>query len=361
MTKHREASRRQARSPHRRLRLEPLEKRTMLDAAWPGAVIHDSVGNIFTLDMDDALALEYAGTSDVVLFDMAFSPAPESKLYGITLPYGGFFSELVSFDIDLSGDTPVITTESIDTIHMGINNGIYANSLGFNAAGELFAAGYDVSGNNELFKIDPDTQGAVRVLDLDEHVSGGDLASDSDGNLYVTTLGDLLQVPPQQDSYNVIGQTVGTAGLIDDFFGLISGPEPLLYGFRSQGEVYLIDPADAEPTYVGLLADPDLYEVYGAATVFPPPTALGEVDFRELPGQIPTLGELWYRVEAAHDAILTVDLPTVAPGSTVDLSLYEFNGQGELVQLTTQDLGDLRLDYEDAVDGGVYYVQIEGV
>lgn len=339
----------------------------MLDAAWPGAVVHDSVGNIFTLDMDNALALEYAGTSDVVLYDMAFSPAPESKLYGITLPYGGFFSELVSFDIDLSGDTPVITTESIDTIHMGINNGIYANSLGFNAAGELFAAGYDVSGDNELFKIDPDTNGAQRVLDLGVHISSGDLTFDTDGNLYLTTSsGNLLQIPPGQNDINVVGQTLDPDGeeLIQDFFGLLTGPEPLMHGFRTDGTVYVIDTDNAETTLVGQM-DPDslegLNDVFGAATVFPPPTDLGEIDFRELPGQTPTLGELWYRVEAAHDAILTIDLPNVAPGSPVDLSLYEFNGQGELVQLSTQDLGDLRLDYEDAVDGGVYYVQIEGV
>jgi len=320
---------------------------------WSGTVLHDASGDLFTIDLDGGMALEYVGTTDLEMYDMAFSPLGE--LYGVNNPWWGS-SELYTFDVDFESSTPSVTTNFRGTITMGQGQGIYVNSAKFNGAGELLAAGADQSGENWLFKINPDTGGAQRVLALGVHQSAGDLAFDTFGNLYLTTKsGNLLRIPPGMDSYEVVGQTQYT-----DLFGLIYGPAPLMYGFREARGVYEIDPATGEATLVAQLTHPQLDYVNGAATVFPPPTNLGEVDFRELLNEEPVLGELWYRVEPTRDAVFTVDLANVAPGAEIELSLYEFDALGVLDQLPTQDLGDLRLDYEDTVPGAEYYVRIIG-
>ena len=319
--------------------------------AWPGTVIHDASGDLFTVDLDGGMAVAYVGTTDLEMFDMAFSPLGE--LYGVNNPWWGP-SELYTFEVDFG--TPSVTTNLRGTITMGQGQGIYVNSLAFNQAGELFAAGSDQQGRNYLFKVDPDTAGAERVLALDSYQSAGDLAFDSGGNLFLTTLsGELLRISPAMDSFAVVGQTQFL-----DFLGLTYGPAPLMYAFRQGRGVYQVNPADGVSTLVAQLAHPQLDLVYGAATVFPPPTDLGEVDFRDLPNQEPTLGELWYRVQPTRDAVLTVALPNVDPASQIALSLYQFDTLGELDQLPTQNLGNFRLDYESPVPGAEYFVKIEG-
>ncbi len=342
----------------RKLRIEPLEQRTLLSMdGWTGTVIHDASGNLFTVDLDNAMELHYVGNTDAVMFDMAFSP--QGKLYGVG-PSVFDHSLLYSFDVDFESPSPAITTEWVRTITMGQDRRVYVNSLKFHESGELYAAGYDDSDENYLFKIGlgGGGAGAQRVLSLEEYVSAGDLTFDTAGNLYLTTTytdttsGDLLRIPPGMNSFEVVGQTG-----FDDFYGLIYGPDPVMYGFREGKQVYRINPENAQTALVGQLDHAWLDWVNGAATVFRPPTDLGEVDFRELPDQEPVLGQLWYRVEATRSGILTIDVSNAEPGADVDLTLYRMVEPGVLDPLET---GELRLDYGHAAAGEEYFVKIEG-
>ena len=360
----RTASRRDRAS--RRLRVEPLEERTLLAVdPWPGTLIHDDWGDVFTLDIDGGMVLEYVATTQDVLSDMAFSP--EGELYGVNLPDWPYASVLYSFDSDFESDPPSIETDTTLAIATESDDSLYLNGLTFSPTGELFAIGSKVpsphSNPGFLFEIDPDTGAAEEILELTdlgvEYSSSGDLAFDSDGNLYVTTVsGNLLRIPPEQDSFEVVGDT----GLYY-LFGLTYGPAPLLYAFDYYEGAYRLDPATGEATEVAQLDHEWLDYINGAATVFPAPTDLGEVDFVELSDQATTLGEIWYRVEPTHDAILTVEVINVDPSSEIDLTLYEFADDGDLDSLVT---GQLRIDYEGtldfdpASDEREYFVQIEG-
>ncbi|HUT92292.1 MAG TPA: hypothetical protein VMY37_22550, partial [Thermoguttaceae bacterium] len=353
-------------SASRRLRLEPLEQRMLLAVApWPGTLIHDDEGDVFTVDLDGDMVLEYIDTTDEVMSDMAFSP--EGDLYGVTLPDWPYASDLYSFVSDFESETPSIETESVLAIATEAEEPLYLNGLTFSPAGELFAIGSKVpfphSNLGFLFQIDPDTGIAEEILELSgsgtDYSSSGDLAFDSDGNLYVTTVsGHLLRVSPEQDSFEVVGDT-GEFYL----YGLTYGPAPLLYGFTWGEDVYRLDPATGDSTWVAQLDHAWLDYVNGAATVFPAPTDLGEVDFRELSAQETMLGEIWYRVEPTHGAILTVEVTNVDPSAEIDLTLYEFDGGGDLDPLVT---GRLRVDYEGtldfdpATDEREYFVQIQG-
>ncbi|MHC4406704.1 MAG: NHL repeat-containing protein, partial [Planctomycetota bacterium] len=322
-------------------------------AGWAGSVIHDASGDLFTVDLDDGMELSYVGAADAVMLDMAFSPAGE--LYGVAGDYlgGSGPSGLYSFVVDFESPSPTIETNFLGHISLGEDRGITVNSLQFRDDGELYAAGFDDYGYYALFRIDPGTAGAERKLDLEGHESAGDLAFDYAGNAYLTTTwGDLLRIDPGMDSFDVVGPTDYW-----DFYGLLSGPSPLIYGFREVREVYRVDPDTAQTTLVAQLAHPQLDFIYGAATVFRPPTDLGEVDFRELIGQQPILGQLWYRVVATSDAVLTVDLANADPSADIDVTLYRFDRNGDLDQLQTDRL---RLDYEDTVPGQEYFVKIEG-
>ena len=321
--------------------------------SWPGFLIHDDEGDVFTVDPDNEMALEYIDTTPEVLSDMAFSP--EGGLYGATLPWWGGVSALYSFVADFEAATPSITAEWVRTITRGVSGWVYVNSLGFNSAGELFAVG-SKSPNphinpNFLFKIDLDTAEAEEILSLGGYASAGDLMFDSHDNMYLTTVSEqLLRVPPEQDSFEVVGPTG-----VDDFYGITLGPGPISYGFTWSEKAYQIDTATGDSTLLAQFDHPWLDYINGAATVFPAPTDLGEVDFQELPDQQPTLGELWYQVEAVRDGVLTVEVTDVDPAAEFDVTLYELDGSGNLDELET---GLLRVDYEDATAGDVYYAQI---
>lgn len=328
----------------RRLVMEPLESRQVLNAAWSGTLIHDSTGDLFTVDVFGTMAVQYVGTTSVVMYDMAFSPS--GQLYGVGGSSSGP-SRLYQIDVDFSGPSPSVETRLVGTVTMG-GLGIYVNSLEFSPDGELFAAGYDAFGNNALFKIDEDTAGAQREFHLDAYESAGDMEFDEFGNLYLTTMGgDLLNLDVRNDSYQRVGSL-----WFGDFYGVTYGAAPLFYGFRQNREVYRINPNTAEITPIALLSHPQLDWVYGSATVFAAPTNLGRVDFADLADQTTVLGERWYRVETVRDALFSVDLPGV---SNVDIELYRRNTDGSLRRLEAEEV---RLDYSAAANAE-YFVRIK--
>jgi len=334
----------------RRLRVETLERRWLLDgAAWGGGIVHDSFGNVFAVDLLGDMAAELLGQTSEVMFDTAFSPS--GQLYGVGGPAQGP-SELYQIELNLDDPAKGIETTLVDVVSEN-NQGIFANGLEFGNDGTLFAAGYDVQGQGKVFSIDPLTGDAESEVLLGNYQSAGDLTFDTDGNMYVTTFsGDLLRVGPSLESFDVMGWA--GAG---DYYGMTSGPAPWMVAYRWLGDVYRINPPDAAFDWVVSLDHPSLSGVLGAATVFRPPTDLGPVDFLQLPDQQPTLGELWYRVEAAHDGYLTADLPGVAAESGIELTFYRQEPSGDLLTLAS---GMTRADYESAVTGQRYFLRVQG-
>ncbi len=86
-------------------------------------------------------------------------------------------------------------------------------------------------------------------------------------------------------------------------------------------------------------------------------TDLGTVDFVELTG-IGLNGQArWYALQTAHDAYLTVDALLEQPTDTVDVSLY--NGQGQLLAESVPGDSCERLDYV-ATAGTLLYLRLDG-
>jgi len=347
------ARRRRHRLPRRRLGAERLEDRRLLNGGgWYGNLVSDQSADLFAVDLIDDVRLEWLGQMDTMMFDLAFSPSGE--LYGIGGPLEGP-SGLFRIQVDLEDPDPaqLIRTTRIGTVRVPGDGPLFLNSLEFREDGTLLGAGYDSQFRNFVYSIDPGSAEAAEQVSLNGYASGGDLAFDADGNLYVTTFESvLLQIDPGLSLVNVVGPLAA-----NDFFGTTYGPAPIMVGFRYTHDVYRINTRNAATTYLDTLSHPMLFGILGAATVFEPPADLGRVDFLELADQQPILGELWYRVEAAHDGFLTVDLPGVSPGNGTQVVFYRQDLSGNLDQIA---LGEVRADYATAVTGAKYFVRIVG-
>ncbi|HUT12745.1 MAG TPA: hypothetical protein VMY42_19775 [Thermoguttaceae bacterium] len=320
-------------------------------AGWVGTAIHDNDGDLFTVNMDD-LSVAHVGRMNQVMFDLAFSPT--GQLYGISGPE--IPTRLFTVDIDfdnLPAPGAPIPTTLIGAITDATGN-VALNSLEFRSDGTLFAVGFNALHQEFVYTIDTTTAAGKAELSVAGHQSAGDVAFDLDGNLYVTTFaGKLVRIDPALTTVEVAGDLPG-----GDFFGLTYGPSPMLHGFRYlQEEIYEvhdITTADATTTKVGELAHPELDGINGAANTILPPADLGQVDFLELAGQQPVGGELWYRVEAAHDGYLTVQTPDA---SGTQVTLYSQDVGGALSELAS---GNLRADFPVALGGNQYFVHIGG-
>lgn len=333
------------RRPTRRpLRFEHLEGRHLLSTSWPGLLVHDAAGNIFTVAFRDDWALNRVGSTPVRMFDMAFSST--GQLYAIGGPTGSP-SQLYTLTVNYTSFAPV-DLQLVGTVRVGAR-GVYVNSLDFGPDGALYAAGYDADGINALFQVDPASGTAQPVVTLGGHRPAGDLEFDEFGNVYITTEGArLLRVNLAARSYQDIGWIVWS-----DFFGLSYGPGPVLHGFRSNGEVYRINPETGGITYVTRLSHPFLSTIYGAAMIYPGPLNLGSVDFVHRPGEPIVLQEMWYRVTTVRDALFTVE--TYGGSSGTRVTLYQRQADGSLSQVTN---ALRRVDY--AVSGPTtFYVQID--
>ena len=72
----------------RRLRIETLEQRALLNADWPGFLITDDSGDLFSVDVRDTLTVTHLGTMSTVMFDVAFEPST-GRLFGVDGPAAG--------------------------------------------------------------------------------------------------------------------------------------------------------------------------------------------------------------------------------------------------------------------------------
>ncbi len=327
----------------RTLRVEPLEDRCLLSSSWPGLLIHDSSGDIFTVDFRGGWNLNRVGNTPVRMFDMAFSASGE--LYAVGGPTGAS-SQLYRLSVNYTSYSPV-DMQLVGAIRVG-SAGVYVNSVDFGPDGFLYAAGYDAAGVNTLFRVDPGTAAATAVMLLGPHRSAGDLEFDEFGNLYFTTENArLVRVDLTNGTYQEVGWVV-----FNDFFGLSYGPGPVLHGFRSNGEVYRINTQTGSITFVTRLSHSYLDSVYGAAMIYPGPLNLGEVDFVHRPSEPIVLQEMWYRVQTVRDAIFTVE--TYGGSSGTKVTLYRPQPDGTLAEVADVYR---RVDY--AVSGpSTFYVQI---
>lgn len=334
----------------RRLRTERLEARCLLDAAgFSGTVVHDSDGDLFAVDLLGDFSLEHLGRTGEVMFDMAF--APNGELYGVGgAPEGP--SELFRVDIDWDNLGGVIETTRMGIVSEPRGGHLFINGLEFTDDGIMLGSGFNSLGEEFVFSIDTETGSAQEELSLEAFFSAGDISFDSQGNLYLTTVsGNLLRAESDLSAFEVVGQLDAA-----DFYGLTSGPAPVMYGFRWLSDVWQINPADATHTWLATLQDPLLFGVYGAATMFEAPRDLGQVDFRWLRNEQPVLGELWYEVEMAHDGFFTIDIPGAAAETGPQLTLYSQDEFGQLLELAT---AQQRLDV-DTTAGTNYFVRVNG-
>ena len=332
-----------------------------LEVEWGGTVVHDSDGDLFAVDMKGGSPIELLGTTTDLMSDMAFSPSGE--LFGLGgWPWGP--SQLYTVEIDFDNPGGFLKTDWIATVNApGVSN-LLLNSLEFGPDGLLYGVGYgwETDGmvewptEDHVYVIDTSTGVAQPLLSLDGHRAAGDLTFDEDGTAYtVTDWGTLLAIESDFSGYTEVNTGFS---MYWDYYGLTYGPGPAMYGFREAGDAYRINPDDATETYLGTMDHLRLGSVNGAANVYRPPTVLEDVDFLELDDQTPILGELWYRIEAAHDGILTADLPGLGSAQGVDMVLYSRDSAGDLDVLET---GDDRVDHFDARADGQYYLQITGV
>ena len=328
----------------------------MLDAAWLGSVIHDADADLFAVDLVGGAPIELLGRMDRVMFDVAFTP--DGQLYGISGPE--IPSSLYTIDVDFANPQANISTTLVGAITETGVGAIALNSLGFRSDGTLFGVGFNPTNQEFIYTIDTATAAASAELAIGPHQAAGDLAFDSDGNMFVTTFGgDLLRIDPALSTLEVAGAIGG-----GDFYGLAYGPAPTLFGFRWWDEFHQVHSIDTDGATTELLAELDhaaLHGIYGAATAFQPPTDLGTVDYLLMANQESILEELWYRFDAAHDGILTAEALGLPRGADVQLTLYTQAVDGTLIeQVVDEDPNAFRIDLQAATVGQRYFLRIQG-
>lgn len=269
-----------------------LPRETATQASGARSLIVDSEGDLLLIDLSNGQTLAYLGRCTPAMTDIAFDLS--GQLYGI----------------DIKSSLYRIDTQTAGASFVG-DLGVKANSLEFREDGVLFAVG-----QNSLYIVDPATGAASTIATLpSQYQSAGDVTFDDNNALYITmTDGSLVRVGPGIDSWGVVGNTG-----IKDVFGLITGTDGVLYGFRNGSSTILkVDPLTAMVTPAATLQDPRINGVYGATTDYRPPFSLQ-------PTTAPTV------VIQPNDtkAIIgqTVSLMVVAGGSPPLTYQWTFNGK----------------------------------
>jgi hypothetical protein len=92
------------------------------------------------------------------------------------------------------------------------------------------------------------------------------MAFDASGNVYLTTWnGSLIDASLTTHAWHVVG---GSGRLqFGDFYGLSMGPNGQLFGYRSTGDVYQINPKTGAEKVIATVVDwngPSVADIYGA-------------------------------------------------------------------------------------------------
>jgi len=200
---------------------------------------HDSLGNLYTVDVDTGAAFLIGNTS-TVFWDIAFDE--NGRLYGVS-------SGQNLYEIDPSTARAAFIGPT--------GSSLSPNALVFDENGILWAAG----GTN-LATIDTDTGQAAVFAPLWPYGSAGDLAFDAEGRLYLTTAqGVLLEIDPVDGS-------IAERGFIPDVdvYGFARGPEGVMYGLTAQNSILDIDVETGQAIYLrDVVPDFDIGETYGTS------------------------------------------------------------------------------------------------
>ncbi|MCO7222819.1 PEP-CTERM sorting domain-containing protein [Pleionea sp. CnH1-48] len=202
--------------------------------------VSDSQGNLGTVEADGTVNL--IGNLGVTMFDIAVDSS--GGLWGITP------SHLYSIDAN-NGNTTLVGAL-----------GSFANALVFADDGTLYAAG----GTN-LFTIDTNS-GLASLVGNTGFGSGGDLAFDGSGQLYLSDgSGNLIAV----DENTGAGTLVGATG-INSVYGL-GFADGNMYAY-SGTNIYDLDLNTGNATFLASYAGQGLGAAYGAAVNVPEPAAI---------------------------------------------------------------------------------------
>ncbi len=202
--------------------------------------VSDAQGNLGLVDNDGSV--NYIGNMGRTMFDIAIDST--GTLWGIDS------SNLYTIDSS-NGSTTLIGSM-----------GAFANALVFSTDGILYAAG-----GSSLFTIDT-LSGLASLIGGTGFGSGGDLAFDASGQLYLSdTAGNLIAV----DHNSGAGSLVGATG-INSVYGL-GFTDGTMYAY-SGTDLYNLDLNSGSATYLASYAGHGLGTAYGAAVNVPEPAAI---------------------------------------------------------------------------------------
>ena len=195
--------------------------------------VSDGSGNLGAVESDGTVNL--IGNMGVTMFDIAVDG--NGDLWGISS------SQLFS-----------INSSNASTTLIG-NLGSFANALVFGADGTLFAAG-----GTSLFTVDL-LSGLASLVGLTGFSSGGDLAFDDGGQLYLSdSAGNLVAV----DDNTGAGTLIGATG-INSVFGLAFSDGAML-GY-SGTNIYDINLTTGNATFLASYAGQGLGAAFGSGSI----------------------------------------------------------------------------------------------
>lgn len=218
-------------------------------SALPIMHVHDSSGNLGTVDVEDG-GVDIIGSMGVVMTDIAFNP--NGDLFGIS------FNALFSID-------PLTAAATF----IGFHHVPGGNALVFANDGTLYSAGFS---STSLYQIDPMT-GVTSSLGNMGYASGGDLAF-FDGSLYLaSSSSQLVNVDLSDVASTYAVGSFGVAGV----YGLATGDDNVLYAVANTS-VYEVDTLTGAAIHPTSFASQGLGVAYGqsfyteAGAENPPPT-----------------------------------------------------------------------------------------
>jgi hypothetical protein len=194
-----------------------LEDRLVLSSVY---FVSDSAGEIFRVDPQTGTAAFQCATNVGPLYDIAASPS--GAMYGASQN-----GNLYQINLNTGAATLV------GSFHDNHGQAVFVNGLEFNKDGTLYA-----SGNNVIYRVSAQNAACQAIVIMNQsYQSAGDLAFDGSGNVFLTTANAVI-VEANLTSGNWL--PMGTLQY-SDFYGLAMSPDGQLYGFRSTGDVYLLN------------------------------------------------------------------------------------------------------------------------
>jgi hypothetical protein len=224
--------------------IERLESRQMLSTA-PSFYACDTEGRLFTVNAGTG-AVHVIGQMPADMFDIAFTS--QGVLYGVD---------------GASGTSSLwkINPNTASAIRIGAV-GAEVNSLVVSSNGTLYAAG------TALYKISASTGRGTEVgHGLGGFSSAGDLAFDTSGNLYLSTLNnnDLVRVNVSTGAATEVGP-IGFSLV----YGMAFGSNGVLYGMsKTTDDIFSISTSTGHGTYLASFANKGVVGVNGMSTIPP--------------------------------------------------------------------------------------------